>query len=31
MPWRFFVPASAEPEAVDIIRPDGSLLIRLHL
>ncbi|MGB5110719.1 MAG: hypothetical protein WBO08_03505 [Mycobacterium sp.] len=31
MPWRFFVPASAEPEAVDIIRPDGSLLIRLQL
>jgi hypothetical protein len=25
------VPASAEPYAVDIVRPDGSLLIRLQL
>jgi hypothetical protein len=31
MPWRFFVPASTEPDAVDIIRSDGSLLIRLQL
>jgi hypothetical protein len=31
MRWSFFVPATAEPTAVDITKPDRSILIRLYL
>lgn len=29
--WSFLIPASAEPTAVDVRNPDGSILIRLQL
>ncbi|MEN4478251.1 hypothetical protein [Mycolicibacterium cosmeticum] len=31
MPWSFLIPASAEPDAVDVTKSDGSILIRLRL
>ncbi|MEH3135529.1 MAG: hypothetical protein PGN30_11070 [Mycolicibacterium neoaurum] len=31
LPWTFLVPSSAEPTAVDVRRPDGSILLRLEL
>ena len=31
LPWTFLVPSSVEPTAVDVMRPDGSILLRLEL
>ncbi|MGW0163171.1 hypothetical protein ACWDUN_28015 [Mycobacterium sp. NPDC003323] len=31
MKWRFLIPATAEPDAVDVRNPDGSILVRLPL
>jgi hypothetical protein len=31
MPWSFLIPVSAEPDAVDVRKADGSILIRLRL